>query len=99
MEIQDRHIVAIDLGTSKIALTVAKVNGENVQIVYYRETPSEGIRYSSVFNASQVSGPLSEAIRQAEAALGIKITQGGRRHAEAPCETRIQHRKDRRQRL
>ena len=52
MEIQDRHIVAIDLGTSKIALTVAKVNGENVQIVYYRETPSEGIRYSSVFNAS-----------------------------------------------
>jgi len=75
MEIQDRHIVAIDLGTSKIALTVAKVNGENVQIVYYRETPSEGIRYSSVFNASQVSGPLSEAIRQAEAALGIKITQ------------------------
>lgn len=75
MDIQDRHIVAIDLGTSKIALTVAKVNGENVQIVYYKETPSEGIRYSSVFNASQVSGPLSEAIEQAETALGIKITQ------------------------
>lgn len=75
MEIQDRHIVAIDLGTSKIALTVAKVNGDNVQIVYYKETPSEGIRYSSVFNASQVSGPLAEAIRQAETALGIKITQ------------------------
>ena len=75
MEIQDRYIVAIDLGTSKIGLTVARINGENVQIVYYKETPSEGIRYSSVFNASQVSAPLSEAIRQAEAALGIKITQ------------------------
>ena len=75
MEIQDRYITAVDLGTSKIALTVAKVEGENVQIVYYSETPSEGIRNSGVFNASQVSEPLSEAIQQAESALGIKITQ------------------------
>ena len=33
MEITDRHIVAIDLGTSKLALTVAKVTGRDVQIV------------------------------------------------------------------
>jgi cell division protein FtsA len=75
MNIQDRHIVAIDLGTSKIAVTVARINGENVEIVYYKETPSEGVKYSTVFNASQVSGPLADAIRQAEAALDIKITQ------------------------
>ena len=75
MELQDRYITAVDLGTSKIALTVAKVEGENVQIVYYKETESEGIRNSSVFNASQVSEPLAEAISQAENALGIKITQ------------------------
>ena len=75
MEIQDRYIVAVDLGTSKIALTVAKVEGENVQIVYYKETPSEGIRNSGVFNESKVSEPLAEAIRQAENALGIKISQ------------------------
>ena len=75
MEIQDRYITSVDLGTSKIALTVAKVEGENLQIVYYSETPSEGIRSSGVFNASQASEPLSEAVRQAENALGIKITQ------------------------
>ena len=75
MEIQDRYIVAVDLGTSKIGLTVAKVEGENVQIVYYKETPSEGIRNSGVFNESKVSEPLAEAIRQAENALGIKISQ------------------------
>ena len=75
MELQDRYITSVDLGTSKIALTVAKVEGENVQIVYYKETASEGIRSSSVFNASQVSEPLAEAIAQAENALGIKITQ------------------------
>ena len=75
MDIKDRYIVAVDLGTSTIALTVAKIEGSNTQIVYYKETPSEGIRNSGVFNASQVSEPLSEAIRQAENALGIKITQ------------------------
>ena len=75
MELQDRYITAVDLGTSKTALTVAKVEGENTQIVYYKEIPSEGIRNSGVFNESQASGPLAEAIRQAEAALGIKITQ------------------------
>lgn len=75
MDIQDRYIVAIDLGTSKIALCVAKVSGEDFQVIYYKETPSEGIRNSSVFNPSQVSGPLAEAISQAENALGIKIHQ------------------------
>ena len=75
MDINDKHIVAIDLGTSKIALTVAKVNGEDIQVIYYRETPSEGVRYSSVFNVRQVTEPLRGAIRQAEEELGIKITQ------------------------
>ena len=75
MEIKDRYIVAVDLGTSTIALTVARIEGSNTQIVYYKETPSEGIRNSGVFNASKVSGPLAEAISQAENALGIKITQ------------------------
>lgn len=75
MDINDKHIVAIDLGTSKIALTVAKVNGEDIQVIYYKETPSAGIRYSSVFNVLHVTEPLRGAIRQAEEELGIKITQ------------------------
>ena len=34
MENNDRHIVAIDLGSSKISVTVAKVNGEDIQVIY-----------------------------------------------------------------
>lgn len=75
MEMTDKHIVAIDLGTSKIALTVARVSGRDIQIVYYKETPSEGIRYSSVYNQKQVTEPLVRAVRDAEECLGIKITQ------------------------
>ena len=75
MDIIDKHIVAIDLGTSKIAITVAKVNGNDVQIIYYKETPSAGIRYSSVFNVMHVKDVLYRAVRDAEEQLGIKITQ------------------------
>ena len=71
----DKHIVAIDLGTSKIALTVAKVEGNDVQIIYYKETESAGIRYSSVFNVKNVTEALASAIAQAEDELNIKITQ------------------------
>ena len=71
----DKHIVAIDLGTSKIALTVAKVEGNDVQIIYFRETESTGIRYSSVYNVKNVSESLAAAISQAEEELNIKITQ------------------------
>lgn len=75
MDTMDKHIVAIDLGTSKTGLTVAKVEGNDVQIVYYRETPSSGIRYSSVFNVKNVTEALSAAIATAEEELNIKITQ------------------------
>lgn len=71
----ERYIAAVDLGSYKIALTVAKVEGENVQVIYYDETPSDGIRYSSVFNPQKVLVPLSASIKKAESELGIKILQ------------------------
>ena len=75
MELTDRHIVAIDLGTSKLAVTVAKVTGRDVQIVYYKESPAAGIRYSSVFHVTQASDAIRKAVAEAEEAAGIKISQ------------------------
>ena len=71
----DRHIVAIDLGTSKLAVTVAKVIGSDVEIIYYKESSSDGIRYSSVSNVTRVAESITKAVKEAEEALGIKITQ------------------------
>ena len=75
MGTNEKHIVAIDLGSSKIAVTVAKVNMEDIQIIYYKESPSAGIRYSGIVNIMQVKEPLLKAISEAEEELGIKITQ------------------------
>lgn len=71
----EKHIVAIDLGTSKFALAIARVSGEDIQIVYYREVPSAGIRYSYIFNPTQVATALKPVIEAAEKELDIKITQ------------------------
>ena len=73
-DMDERQLVAIDIGTSKIALTVAKVTGDNVQIIYYRETPSAGIRYSRVINPSKASGAIRQAIATAEEELGTRIS-------------------------
>ena len=71
----ERYIAAADLGSSKIALTVAKVEGDDIQIIYYKEVPSDGMRYSCVFNPSKASAPLKAVIEDAENELNIKILQ------------------------
>lgn len=70
---EERIITATDLGSSKISVTVAKVTGRDVQIIYHKKRPSRGIRYSTVFNPQQASEEVSAAIRDAEKALNIKI--------------------------
>ena len=72
---EERYIASIDLGTSKFGLCVARVKGDDVQIVYYKETPSAGIRGSVVQNPMKASAPLRKAIEEAENELMIKILQ------------------------
>ena len=71
----ERYIAAADLGSSKIALSVAKIEGDDIQVIYYKETPSDGIRNSYVFNPKRAAGPLRTAINEAEEELNIKILQ------------------------
>ena len=72
---EERYIASIDLGTSKLGLCVARVKGDDVQVVYYKETPSAGIRGSVVANPMKASIPLKKAIQEAEDELMIKILQ------------------------
>jgi len=72
---EERYLAATDLGSSKVALMIAKVEGDDVQVNYYGTRPSEGIRNGGVFNPQLARGPVSSLIHEAEEALGIKITQ------------------------
>ena len=70
---EERNIVAIDLGTSKIALAVARVEGNDLRVIYYREHASNGIDRSAVYNEKYSAEAIGSAIAEAEDALGIKI--------------------------
>ena len=72
---EERYLAALDLGSSKVALMIAKVEGSDVQVIYYGKRPSEGIRCGGVFNALRARGPVLALIQEAEESLGIKITQ------------------------
>lgn len=72
---EERYIATADLGSSKIALSVAKITGDKIEVLYYKESASDGIRYSTVFNPKRASEPLKSAIREAEKELGIEISQ------------------------
>lgn len=75
MIMEDKHIAAVDLGTSAIRLCVAKVLGDDVQILFYKEGKSDGIRYSSIFNPKKASLALKELINEAELSLNMTIHQ------------------------
>lgn len=72
---EERYIASVDLGTSKLAVCVARVQDQNVEVIYYKESPSLGIRYSYVMIPGKVKAELRTAISEAQQALRIKIQQ------------------------
>lgn len=75
MNMEERYIASVDLGTSKLAVCVARVQDQNVEVIYYKESPSVGIRYSYVLIPGKVKEELRLAISEAQQALRIKIQQ------------------------
>lgn len=72
---EERYIASVDLGTSKLAVCVASIEDQNVQIIYYKESPSEGIRNSRVTNPGVADKFVRNAIAEAQQTLRIKIQQ------------------------
>ena len=72
---EERYIASVDLGTSKMAVCVARIQNQDVQVIYYKESPSQGIRYSYVNNPGKVEDGLRKAITEAQQELKIKIQQ------------------------
>lgn len=75
MLMDEKYIAAIDLGTSKVKLAVAKVQGRDVQVVYYKDMPSAGVRRGVVINYNKALEPVKQLISDAEKDLGLKIMQ------------------------
>ena len=80
MDMEERHIVTIDLGTSKTALTVAGINGDNIQILYYKKVPSHGMKYSYVLNSGKESDVVRSLVEDAENVEQCGLARARRAH-------------------
>lgn len=69
----EKYIVAIDFGTHKVALAVAMTDETGTRVVYYKETPANGMKGSRILTERKVSQQLNLAIKDAEDILKIKI--------------------------
>ena len=73
--LDERYAAAVDLGSSAVRLCVARILGDEVEVVYYRETESEGVRASLIYNPRMAASKVETLIREAEDALMVRISQ------------------------
>ncbi|MGE5228570.1 MAG: cell division protein FtsA, partial [Deltaproteobacteria bacterium] len=71
---KERHLVGLDLGTSKVAAIVGEVmgNGE-VEIIGLGVAESQGIRRGAVVNQEAAVESIRKAVEAAELTAGIEI--------------------------
>ena len=71
-----KHLVAIDIGTTKICVLVAQVDSSGgIDIVGMGHHPSRGLKKGVVVNIKQTVASIKAAIKQAEEMSGIEVEQ------------------------
>ncbi len=66
-------MVGLDVGTTKVCAVVADVSGMRAEILGLGISPSSGLRKGIVINIDATVESIKKAVREAEAASGVKI--------------------------
>ncbi|MBO4602777.1 MAG: cell division protein FtsA [Salinivirgaceae bacterium] len=77
MEQQNENIIAaIDVGTTKIAVLVGRKDSDgHIEVLGYGRNESKGVRRGAVLNIEDAIKSIGNAVAQAEATSGYKITE------------------------
>jgi cell division protein FtsA len=71
---EERIIVGLDIGTTKVCAVVASITGHNqVNILGVGKAPSEGLNRGVVVNIDKTVHAIQTAVQQAELASGIQV--------------------------
>jgi cell division protein FtsA len=71
---EERIIVGLDIGTTKVCAVVASITGHNqVNILGVGKAPSEGLNRGVVVNIDKTVNAIQTAVQQAELASGIQV--------------------------
>lgn len=73
---KDHIVVGIDVGTTKIAVFIARKNeNDEIEIIGRGKTPSVGVERGDVKNITKTADSIKKAVDQAEAQSGYKVTE------------------------
>lgn len=71
---EGKIVVGVDIGTSKIATIIAKVDEENVNVLGVSEVPSAGIRKGQIVDIEQVVLSINNSLEGAERMAGFSAS-------------------------
>src|SRR5437763_14674652 len=71
---EDKYIVALDIGTSKVCVLVGEVNDRNqLEIIGKGTSPMKGTRRGNIINLDQAIDAVKKAVDEAEVMAGLQI--------------------------
>src|SRR5690625_7448526 len=71
----EKIVVGLDIGTTKVCAVVASINAQNrIHILGVGKAPSEGLNRGVVINIDKTVNAIRTAIKQAELASGIEVS-------------------------
>ena len=73
MEKRD-YVVAIDLGSSNVAIAVGEKQAEGISLAALVSKPCQGVRAGQIENIALVAKAIEEAKAEIQESLGIRLT-------------------------
>lgn len=73
MKAKSKILAAIDVGSSKICVALAKCDTSGVEVIAVGTAPAAGFRKSAVVDIEEAAGSVNRAVREAESVSGIPI--------------------------
>src|SRR5690625_2188128 len=71
----EKIVVGLDIGTTKVCAVVASINAQNrIHILGVGKAPSEGLKWAVVIKIVKTVNTIRTAIKQAELASGIEVS-------------------------
>lgn len=71
---EEKYIVALDIGTSKVCVLVGEVNDRNqIEIIGKGTAPMKGTRRGNIINLDQAIDAVKKAVDEAEVMAGLQI--------------------------
>jgi len=71
---EEKYIVALDIGTSKVCVLVGEINDRNqIEIIGKGTSPMKGTRRGNIINLDQAIDAVKKAVDEAEVMAGLQI--------------------------